>query len=287
MTRHSSGRSPRRAVDQHRPRGRDLSDPPRGDQGGRRGGPAAGLPRCRARSGRWTRRSIRSSPSRTSRPATGRSWCGTTSPAWTSSASTCDRKGQPFALVQVNRTWSLTVSHEAIEMISDPWGNRVVPGGSPRARPGHRGDAGRGVRPAGRRGPCVHDQRLPRVRLRHPDLLRPRRRRGRPLQLHRGDRAAQEHRARAATWRGGSRRPTSGGRGTGSTSPGRCSGVSGSCRIPPSPCANRSTPSRSTPSSTRAPHPTIRRCWPRRSASRALTPRRRPMHGCSGGRSTC
>lgn len=43
-----------------------------------------------------------------------------------------DRKGQPFALVQVNRTWSLTVSHEAIEMISDPWGNRVVPGGSPR-----------------------------------------------------------------------------------------------------------------------------------------------------------
>lgn len=43
-----------------------------------------------------------------------------------------DRKGQPFALVQANPTWSLTVSHEAIEMISDPWGNRLVPGGSPK-----------------------------------------------------------------------------------------------------------------------------------------------------------
>jgi hypothetical protein len=43
-----------------------------------------------------------------------------------------DEKGQPFALVQNNPTWSLTVSHEALEMISDPWGSRLVPGGSPR-----------------------------------------------------------------------------------------------------------------------------------------------------------
>jgi hypothetical protein len=43
-----------------------------------------------------------------------------------------DDKGQPFALVRTNPTWSLTVSHEALEMISDPWGNRLVPGGSPR-----------------------------------------------------------------------------------------------------------------------------------------------------------
>lgn len=42
-----------------------------------------------------------------------------------------DEKGQPFALVRNNPTWSLTVSHEAIEMITDPWGNRLVPGGSP------------------------------------------------------------------------------------------------------------------------------------------------------------
>jgi hypothetical protein len=42
-----------------------------------------------------------------------------------------DEKGQPFALVRNNPTWSLTVSHEALEMITDPWGNRLVPGGSP------------------------------------------------------------------------------------------------------------------------------------------------------------
>lgn len=43
-----------------------------------------------------------------------------------------DEKGQPFALVRTNPTWSLTVSHEALEMISDPWGNRLMPGGSPK-----------------------------------------------------------------------------------------------------------------------------------------------------------
>ena len=43
-----------------------------------------------------------------------------------------DRRGQPFALIRGNPTWSLTVSHEALEMISDPWGSRLMPGGSPR-----------------------------------------------------------------------------------------------------------------------------------------------------------
>src|SRR5262249_15162587 len=42
-----------------------------------------------------------------------------------------DRDGQPFALVEANPSWSLTASHEAIEMVIDPWGNRTVPGGSP------------------------------------------------------------------------------------------------------------------------------------------------------------
>ena len=42
-----------------------------------------------------------------------------------------DDKGQPFALVKYSRTWSLTVSHEVLEMIVDPWGNRLTPGGSP------------------------------------------------------------------------------------------------------------------------------------------------------------
>jgi hypothetical protein len=43
-----------------------------------------------------------------------------------------DERGQPFALVQYSPTWSLTVSHEVLEMIVDPWGNRLIPGGSPR-----------------------------------------------------------------------------------------------------------------------------------------------------------
>jgi hypothetical protein len=43
-----------------------------------------------------------------------------------------DDKGQPFALVQYSNTWSLVASHEALEMLADPWGNRLVPGGSPR-----------------------------------------------------------------------------------------------------------------------------------------------------------
>jgi hypothetical protein len=42
-----------------------------------------------------------------------------------------DRNGQPFALVEASPSWSLTASHEAIEMVIDPWGNRTVPGGSP------------------------------------------------------------------------------------------------------------------------------------------------------------
>jgi hypothetical protein len=44
-----------------------------------------------------------------------------------------DRSGQPFALVEASPSWSLTASHEAIEMVIDPWGNRTLPGGSPLA----------------------------------------------------------------------------------------------------------------------------------------------------------
>lgn len=47
-----------------------------------------------------------------------------------------DRNGQPFALVEASPSWSLTASHEAIEMVIDPWGNRTVPGGSPMAGQG-------------------------------------------------------------------------------------------------------------------------------------------------------
>src|SRR5215475_170832 len=46
-----------------------------------------------------------------------------------------DKNGQPFALVQYDPDWSLTSSHETLEMLGDPFGNRLVAGMSP--KPGH------------------------------------------------------------------------------------------------------------------------------------------------------
>src|SRR6266480_3227265 len=43
-----------------------------------------------------------------------------------------DKNGQPFALVQFSDTWSLTASHETLEMLADPFGNRLVAGKSPK-----------------------------------------------------------------------------------------------------------------------------------------------------------
>lgn len=39
-----------------------------------------------------------------------------------------DQHHQPYALVQYAADWALTVSHELLEMLADPWGNRLVPG---------------------------------------------------------------------------------------------------------------------------------------------------------------
>jgi hypothetical protein len=36
-----------------------------------------------------------------------------------------DKKGQPFALVKLVEGWETTVSHETLEMLADPFGNRV------------------------------------------------------------------------------------------------------------------------------------------------------------------
>lgn len=41
-----------------------------------------------------------------------------------------DDEGQPFGLVQFSTTWQLTASHEVLEMLADPFGNRVVAGDS-------------------------------------------------------------------------------------------------------------------------------------------------------------
>jgi hypothetical protein len=50
-----------------------------------------------------------------------------------------DNNGQPFALVTASNRldiWSLTCSHELIEMLVDPFGNRLVSGDSPKADQG-------------------------------------------------------------------------------------------------------------------------------------------------------
>jgi hypothetical protein len=42
-----------------------------------------------------------------------------------------DDNGQPFALIQSDTNWSLTASHELVEMLADPLGSRLTPGPSP------------------------------------------------------------------------------------------------------------------------------------------------------------
>jgi hypothetical protein len=42
-----------------------------------------------------------------------------------------DKDGQPFALVQAAEGWSLTASHECLEMLADPFGQHLVAGQSP------------------------------------------------------------------------------------------------------------------------------------------------------------
>jgi hypothetical protein len=42
-----------------------------------------------------------------------------------------DKDGQPYALVEFSETWSLTASHECLELLADPFCNRTIPGPSP------------------------------------------------------------------------------------------------------------------------------------------------------------
>ena len=43
-----------------------------------------------------------------------------------------DKDGQPFALIAMSDSWSLTASHEMLEMLGDPFGQRVIAGKSPK-----------------------------------------------------------------------------------------------------------------------------------------------------------
>ncbi len=47
-----------------------------------------------------------------------------------------DDHGQPFALVQYSDDWTLTASHELLEMLADPFGRRMVAGNSPKTGQG-------------------------------------------------------------------------------------------------------------------------------------------------------
>ncbi len=47
-----------------------------------------------------------------------------------------DKNGQPFALITMSDSWSLTASHEMLEMLADPFGNRTIAGPSPKAGQG-------------------------------------------------------------------------------------------------------------------------------------------------------
>ena len=41
-----------------------------------------------------------------------------------------DKDGQPFALIEYSDSWSLTASHECLEMLADPFGDRLIAGDS-------------------------------------------------------------------------------------------------------------------------------------------------------------
>jgi len=41
-----------------------------------------------------------------------------------------DQNGQPFSLVEYSKDWTLTASHELLEMLGDPFGRRLVAGNS-------------------------------------------------------------------------------------------------------------------------------------------------------------
>jgi len=46
-----------------------------------------------------------------------------------------DDNGQPFSLVQADDSWTLTSSHEVLEMLADPFGNRTIAGSPPENAP--------------------------------------------------------------------------------------------------------------------------------------------------------
>ena len=71
-----------------------------------------------------------------------------------------DRNGRPYALVEYSDSWSLTASHEALEMLVDPFGRRTAAGRSPESGQGQVEFLVEACDPCGRSARLrLHDQR--------------------------------------------------------------------------------------------------------------------------------
>ena len=110
-----------------------------------------------------------------------------------------DDHGQPFALIMMSDSWSLTAWHELLEMLADPFGNRLVPGQSPKPGQGRVEFLVEVCDPSEADRVRLHGQRRPDVGLLHAALLRPGSQPGRPVQLHRRDHRRRGRSSRAAT----------------------------------------------------------------------------------------
>ena len=184
-----------------------------------------------------------------------------------------DQDGQPFALVEASPSWSLTASHEVIEMVVDPWGSRTVPGGSPMAGQGLVDILVEVCDPSGGaqwgytvNGYLVSDFCTPNyydpvgapgVRYSFTGALTG------PRQI-----------LRAATSRGATRRPASGGRATGWTAASSGSRASGGSTRTAGPSVSGSTSGPPWSSSTRGSSrsdPSLRDAYERRASTRVAS----------------
>ena len=101
-----------------------------------------------------------------------------------------DKDGQPFALISASTTlddWSLTASHEMIEMLVDPFGNRLVASDSPMDGQGRISVLVEVCDPSEVGRERLYGQRHPGVRLLHPELPRSGRRLRGAVFLYRRD----------------------------------------------------------------------------------------------------
>jgi len=69
-----------------------------------------------------------------------------------------DDQGQPFSLVQVDEKWPFTASHETLEMLADPFGNRTVAGSPPPQAPSPISEFERGIYLVEVCDPCESEQ---------------------------------------------------------------------------------------------------------------------------------